>query len=457
TASAPAPPEGAPDVAHAPAAGADGAAARRTAEGPAGPRSKAAFVMLLGCMAGLPAVSTDMYLPSLPQVASELGTSTAAVQLTMTGMLVGGAVGQLVIGPLADRFGRRRPVLVGVALHVLVSLLCMVAPTIEVLVGLRVLHGFFNAAATVVALAVIRDRFTGAEASRVMSRLMLVIGAAPLLAPTAGGWIAQHVGWRGVFGVLGVLGVALWVYVLRALPETLPARSRRPGGLGTALRGYGSLVRDRRFVALAVLPGLGMAVLMSYVVSSPFVLQEEYGLSSGVFSLVFAINGMALVAGAQVNAAIVHRVGPLAILRTAPWITAALTVTLLVLALTGAGGLTALLVVLLLTMAMVNFVPPNASTLALARHGQIAGTAAAVLGAFQAGVAGVVSPLTGVLGERIGDQAVAMALVMAGGALLAVVVLVVGTPAYRWGRAPGETEADILAADPADTAASSTR
>ena len=157
--------------------------------GPANPHGyqpNVKYVLLLGLMCALPAVTSDIYLPSLPEVARDLHTTTTAVQLTMTGVLLGGAVGQLVVGPLSDRFGRRRPVLVGIALHIVISLLCALAPGVGALIALRVLQGFFNAAATVVAIAVIRDRFTGSDASRLLSRLMLVIGVSPPAGRTSG-------------------------------------------------------------------------------------------------------------------------------------------------------------------------------------------------------------------------------------------------------------------------------
>ncbi|GAA3797839.1 multidrug effflux MFS transporter [Cellulomonas soli] len=397
----------------------------------AAPRSLTKYVLLLGSMCALPAISTDIYLPSLPEVAHDLGTTATAAQLTMTGMLIGAAAGQLVIGPTSDRFGRRRPVLVGVAAHVVTSLLCMVAPTIGLLIGLRTAQGFFNASASVVAMAVIRDRFVGSTASRLLSRLMLVIGVAPLFAPSIGGLIAGQAGWRAVFGALALFGAGLWVVVWRRLPETLPADRRRHGGLRTALGGYRRLVTDRHFVALALLPSLGVAVLMSYVVASPFVLREGYGLSAAQFSLLFAVNGLGLVGGAQVNAALVRRVSPIRIVRVVQPLSVTLTLLLLVLALTGAGGLPALLVVLWGILALVNFVPPNASALALSRHGQIAGTAAAFIGALQSGVSGVISPVSGLLG---GD-AVAMAVVMVAAATGGLLVLALATPAYRRGGA----------------------
>ncbi|MGV8977674.1 MAG: multidrug effflux MFS transporter [Cellulomonas sp.] len=392
-------------------------------------RPHARYVLLLGSMAALPAVSTDIYLPSLPDVARDLGTGTAAVQLTMTGMLIGGAVGQLVIGPMSDRFGRRRPVLVGIALHVLTSLLCAIAPGILPLVALRVAQGFFNASASVVAMAVIRDRFVGADASRLLSRLMLVIGVAPLFAPSVGGLIAGQVGWRGVFVALALFGVGLWVVVWRRLPETLPGHQRRDGGFATALAGYRVLLRDRHFLALAVLPGLGSAGLMSYVVGSPFVLREGYGLSANQFALLFAINGVGLVGGAQVNAWLVRRYAPIRIIRVIVPVSLLLGLVLLGIGVTGAGGLPALLIVLWLVLALVNVTPPNASAIALSRHGEMAGTAAAFIGGTQALVSGTVAPLVGVLG----GTTLAMTGVMAGASLAALLVLALATPAYRSG------------------------
>lgn len=380
-------------------------------------------------MVAVQAFSTDVYLPSLPDVARDLHASVASVQLTMTVMLLGGAVGQLVVGPVSDRFGRRAPALVGLGLHVLTSVACAFAPTVGVLIGLRAAQGFFNAASVVVAMAVVRDLFVGGHAARLLSRLMLVIGLAPLLAPSVGGFVAAHAGWRAVFGVLALYGVLVWVAVLVRLPETLPPAARRPGGIRAGLTGYAALVRDRHFVALAVLPGLSTAVLMSYVVSSPFVLRTGYGLSEQQFALVFAVNGIGLVGGAQLNAALVHKVAPLRVLRAAQLLIAVLGLVLVALAATGWGGLPALLVVLWLLMATLNLASPNANALAMSRHGQVAGSAAAVIGAAQAGVSGVVSPLSGLLG----GGAVAMAAVMAGAALVGVAVLALATPAYRRG------------------------
>jgi DHA1 family bicyclomycin/chloramphenicol resistance-like MFS transporter len=411
---------------------ADAVAAARVREpGPAAPgeerRSQAGFVMLLGSLTMLQAVATDMYLPSLPEVARDLGTGAAGAQFTITGMVLGGAVGQLVVGPLSDRMGRRRPALTGTALHVLLSVACMAAPTIGVLAGLRLVQGFAAAAAAVVATAVIRDRFTGAEAARLFSRLMLVIGAAPLFAPTLGAVVADRWGWRAVFGVLAAVAAVVLVVAALRLPETLPPERRRRQGPGALARGYLEVLADGRFRALAVMPGLMLAMIMSYVVGSPFVLREQYGLSGQQFSLVFALCGMALVAGTQANAAAVRRIGPARLLRVGAPAAALFSAAMIPVALTGVGGVVALFGALWCALFAGGLVSPNASALALTRHGERAGTAAATIGALQAGIAGAVSSLVGLLG---GD-ALAMTGVILASAVVTVLVLVLATPAYR--------------------------
>ncbi|WRH26569.1 Bcr/CflA family efflux MFS transporter [Arthrobacter sp. JZ12] len=385
------------------------------------------YILMLGALAALPAITTDMYLPSLPAVAEDLRASQAAVQFTLSGMLLGGGVGQLVIGPLSDRFGRRLPLIIGITLHVIVSVLCSIAPDIGTLILLRVLQGFFNAASAVVAIAVIRDRFVGSDAARLLSRLMLVIGVAPLFAPTVGQAIAGVWQWRAVFWALALIGAVLVLIVWRWMPETLPLDRRRPGHVRHIAGGYWHLLKDVHFMSLAVIPGLGLGVIMSYVVGSPFVFQEEYGVGEAQFALIFALNGVALVLSAQVNAALVRRVAPARILKVASVAQLAAALLLVVLSVTGAGGVFGLITGIWLVLFAQAMIPPNSSTLALASYGHMAGTAAAVIGALQSGVAGIVSPLVGVLG----GNSVSMSMVMLGAVVLTVVVLALGTPLFR--------------------------
>ena len=391
----------------------------------------AKYVLLLGSLAALPAITSDMYLPSLPRIASDLAASDAAVQFTLSGMLIGGAVGQLLIGPFSDRFGRRLPAILGIAAHIVVSMLCVFAPTIEILILLRILQGFCNAAASVIAIAVIRDRFVGSDAARLLSRLMLVIGVAPMFAPTVGGFIADMWMWRAVFIALAIIGAGLLAVVMIFMPETLPSERRRVSGPRGALTGYKALLRDRHFMAVAVLPGLGMAVIMSYVVGSSFVFQQQFGLTQQQFAFIFAFNGIAIVASAQLNAALVRKIAPMRLLRVALLVQLGLAGVLLVVVVTGFGGVTGMIVGLWFTLGLQGMIPANASVIALGGYGHMAGTAAALMGAMQAGIAGLVSPLVGVLG----GNATAMISVMMGAMVLAVAVLALATPAYRRGGA----------------------
>src|SRR3954452_450684 len=190
----------------------------------------ARLVLLLGILVALGPFTIDMYLPALPVIAPDLGATPAVVQLTLTSTLAGVAVGQLVIGPLSDALGRRRPLVAGVAVHVLASLLCVVAPSVAVLGVLRAFQGFGAASASVVGMAVVRDLFSGRAAATVFSRLMLVIGASPVLAPTIGGEVLRWSTWRGVFAVLARRGAGVLVMPARSLPEPLPAHRRRDAG-----------------------------------------------------------------------------------------------------------------------------------------------------------------------------------------------------------------------------------
>ena len=305
--------------------------------------------------------------------------------------------------------------------HVLASLLCLVAPNIAVLGGLRVLQGVGAAAASVVTMAIVRDLFVGRAAATLFSRLMLVLGVAPVLAPTLGGEVLRFTSWRGVFVVLAVLALMLVVVAAVALPETLPAARRRPLGIRNTLRTYRGLLRDRTFFGLVLVAGLAMSGLFGYVAGSSFVFQEEFGLDEQQFGLLFGAGALFLIGATQLNAALLRRFEPRAILPFGLVLATLAGAVLLVLAATGTGGLVGVVAPLWTVLFAVGLVMPNAPSLALARHGEAAGTAAALLGAMQMGVGAIVSPLVGVLG----NDAVAMGAVMAGGAAVGLAVLLI--------------------------------
>ncbi|MCI4065567.1 multidrug effflux MFS transporter [Micromonospora sp. R77] len=384
-------------------------------------RQRLRLVLVLGSLIAIGPLTIDMYLPALPAIAEELHTTSAGVQLTLTGTLAGLALGQLLIGPLSDAVGRRRPLLAGIGLHVVASVLCVVAPNIAVVGALRVLQGLGVAAASVVATAIVRDLFSGASFARLFSRLMLVMGAAPILAPTLGSGLLRWSDWRGVFVALAVFGVLLVTVAAFGIQETLPPARRRHGGIAGTARDYAALLRDRTFVGLVLVAGLSMAALFAYVAGSSFVFQEGYGLDEQEFGLAFGAGAVGLITATQLNVRLLRRYSPQRILVTALGAGSVAGLVLLGFAVTGVGGLATILASLWVVLAAAGLALPNAPALALSRHGEAAGTAAALLGAVQFGVGALAAPLVGVLGTG----SAAMASVVAGGMVTATAVLLV--------------------------------
>jgi DHA1 family bicyclomycin/chloramphenicol resistance-like MFS transporter len=385
------------------------------------PPGTARIALTLGAFVAIGPLTIDMYLPALPTIAADLHTSAATVQLTLTGTLVGLALGQLVLGPLSDRLGRRGPLLAGTALHVLASLLILLAPNVAVLGALRVLQGVGTSAGAVIALAVVRDLYTGRKAATLLSRIFLILGVAPVLAPTIGGEILRFTSWRGVFALLALYGVVLLVVGWFALRETLPPERRRRSGMAGTLATYRDLLRDRAYVGLVLVAGLTMAALFSYVAGSSFVYQQEFGLGTQQFGLFFGAGAVWLIAGTQLNPVALRRWSPATILVAATAFGVVAGAVLLTLAATGAGGLLGVALPLWAVLFAAGLALPNAPALALSRHGEAAGAAAALLGAVQFGVGAAVSPLVGLLG----NDAVAMGCVVVVALVLALAVLAV--------------------------------
>jgi MFS transporter, DHA1 family, multidrug resistance protein len=378
------------------------------------------LVLVLGALIALGPMTIDMYLPAFPALAADLHASDSAIQLTLTGMLGGLAFGQLVIGPLSDAFGRKRPLVTGLLVHAVTSMLAAAAPSIFLLASVRVLQGFAGAAISVVAMAIVRDLFSGYAVARLMSRLMLVIGLAPILAPSIGGIILEWTSWRGIFGVLAAIAVVLTFVAVLGVRETLPIERRRPANLRATLATYRGLIADRAFLALVFIGGFMMSAMFAYVAGSSFVLQDGYGLSELAFGLVFGLNAAGLTIASQLNPLLIRRFGVLNVLSGA-MITGVLSASALVVAgLTGAGGLAGVLVPLALVVASAGLSLPNTPALALTRHGEAAGTAAAMLGAVQFGVGALVAPLVGLFGST---TATPMGLVMVAVTLSATVLM----------------------------------
>lgn len=404
--------------------------------------SRVRMIVVLGLLVALGPLTIDMYLPALPSIADDLSVSSSVVQLTLTGTLAGLAIGQLVIGPLSDSLGRRKPLMAGIVLHMLASLMCLFAPNIIVLGIARGLQGVGAAAAMVVAIAIVGDLFAESAAATVMSRLMLVLGAAPVIAPSLGAAVLLHASWHWVFAVLVVLAGALLLLAALALPETLPQAHRRPLRVRGIVATYGELLRDRKFVILVLVGALGMSGLFAYIAGASFVLQGHYGLDQQTFALVFGAGAFAFIGATQFNVVLLKRLSPRTIVLWALVASALVGVTFLGMALAGVDGLAAFLVPVWLILAAMGLVIPNAPALALSRHPDAAGTSAALLGAAQFGLGAAVAPLVGVLG----NDEFALALVMAAGAVIALFALLT---VWVSDRAADDSELGNAVAEPA--------
>lgn len=381
--------------------------------------SQLRLIVVLGALVALGPLTIDMYLPALPRIADELGVSSSVAQLTLTGTLAGLALGQLIVGPLSDSLGRRRPLMAGIVLHMLASVLCLFAPDITVLSLARGLQGMGAAAAMVVAVAVVGDLFDDSQAATVMSRLMLVLGVAPIVAPSLGAAVLLKASWHWVFAVLIVLAGALLLTAALALPETLPAAHRRPLRVRSIAATYRSLLSDLRFVTLVLVAALGMAGLFAYISGAAFVLQGRHGLDQQSFALVFGAGAIALIAATQFNVVLLRRFSPQRIVVWALVAACAFGAVFIGFSVTHAGGIYGFLLPVWAILAMMGFVIPNAPAIALSRHHEAAGTAAALLGAAQFGLGAAIAPVVGLMG----NDEIALSVVMTAGMGIALLAL----------------------------------
>lgn len=341
------------------------------------------LVALLGALTAIAPLSIDMYVPAFSAIGADLRVSPSAVPATLASFFAAFAVGQLAAGPIADRFGRRGPLLLGLGLYVAGSLACAGAPSLPLLVAARALQAFGGAFAVVLPRAIVRDRASDpALAAQLFSRLMLVMGIAPIVAPSLGGAILGPLGWRPIFGVQAAIGAVLLAGVLGGLPPdpaTPPANSRAIAkGRATLGGAVVALLRDRRFLANALAGGFGNAAMFAYISGSPFVLIELHHVPANRYALYFGANAAALIVASQLNARLAQR-QPLAPLarRSGLFVGAA---GLVVLAATRTGQFVPLVLSLFVFVGSLGFLTPNTTALALSRHGARAGFASAMLG-----------------------------------------------------------------------------
>ncbi|BCI56010.1 Bcr/CflA family drug resistance efflux transporter [Mycolicibacterium litorale] len=405
----------------------------------------AVLIAVLALLNAVTPFSIDMYLSAFPEMATDFGTSPSTIQLSLTTFLIGLAVGQLIIGTLSDRYGRRRPLIIGTVACVAVSVACALAPSIVLLIALRFAQGFCGAAGVVIARAVIADRSRGARAARLFAVMMLIGVLAPITAPILGGVIVTGLGWRAVFFALAVLNLLTLLGVVLAVKESLPEQHRRPGGLTALLTSARSVLGNRYYLGYTLVMAFTAAAMFGYIAASPFVVQNILGFSPAAYSVTFGSCALAIGAGSVISARLVRTHSPRRVLMGG--VVALLIATALMMLNVTVGHVISWATIALMAVFMgtIGFVYANATALALTEVPHAAGTGSAVLGFLQYGMGAVTPPLVGVLGE---GSALPMAVVMLGAAALAALSLF----GLTRGHVPFADDEDDVASDPVLTA-----
>ena len=387
--------------------------------------------LLLGFLTAVGPVSTDMYLPAFPAIEASLGGVPGSAQITLATWFAGLAVGQITQGTLSDRFGRRNPLIAGLALYVAASAACAMAPSILFLSIARAIAAFGGSAGMVIPRAMVRDLADGNAAAKLMSRLMLVMGVAPILAPTLGGALLGFTSWRAIFWIGAGYGVICMALVWRKLPDTLPANRRVRLGLGGLVSRYAAILRERAFLTHAVMGGFGLFAMFAYIAGSPPVFILRFALSPQQYGMAFGVCACGYIASSQINARILPRFGAGRVMRAPVRVFLLAATVLAACAFLGWGGLPAVLGPLVLMMSSMGFMLPNTTVGALSRHSAHAASASALMGTMQFLMGAVSGTLVGWLTDGTARGMAALILAGAVGATVADVLrarVVVASP-----------------------------
>ncbi|MGF6396888.1 DHA1 family bicyclomycin/chloramphenicol resistance-like MFS transporter [Pseudomonas frederiksbergensis] len=393
-------------------------------------------ILILGALSAFGPLAIDFYLPAFPAMAFAFGTDEKHVQLTLAAYFLGLSIGQLAYGPVADRFGRRIPLLTGVGLFTAASLACAYAPTLEWLIGARFVQALGGCAGMVISRAVVSDKCDAVGSAKVFSQLMLVMGLAPILAPMLGGLLVNTTGWQSIFLALTGFSALAGLAVALGLPESLPAHvPRQP--LSGALRQYGRLLADPVFLGHALTGGVAIAGMFAYIAGSPFVFIKLYGVPAEHFGWLFGINAAGFILVAQVNARMLAKRGPAFLLARTVWLYLAGGLALLAVSALHTAQLWPLLIPLFLCIASLGCIVPNASACAMNGQGARAGSASAMLGCLQFSVAAGAAALVGGLHD---GSAMPMAMVIS---LCGILVVSAATLTRRLQTARALTQAQV--------------
>ncbi len=357
------------------------------------------MAFLLGMLSAFGPLSIDMYLPALPDLAKDLHSSTSLAQLSLTACLLGIAIGQLFAGPISDVRGRRGPLLVGLSIYGISSLLCAFAPTIWTFIMMRFVQGLAGSAGIVLSRAIVRDLYSGSEMTRFFSLLMLINGVAPILAPILGGQVLEVTSWRGIFIVLSALGIVMLMAIFFGFKETLPTTLRSKSGILNTLHTFRGLISNRSFMGYALTQGFVMAAMFAYISGSPFVLQNIFGVSPQMFSLFFGINGIGIIIAGQITGRLAGRIHESKLLVVGLTMAFGGGVSLLAMILVG-GGLYTILLPLFFVVSSVGVVGTSSFSLAMQDQAKAAGSASALIGLLSFIFGGVMAPLVGIAGSH---------------------------------------------------------
>lgn len=356
------------------------------------------MVIILGLLTAFGPLSMDMYLPSLPTVADDFGSTASLAQLSITSCLIGLALGQLVFGPLSDIVGRKKPLIITVTIYTIVSLLCYFSPSIWLFIILRFIQGTAAASGIVIARAASRDMYSGKELTNFMALLALVNGAAPILAPLFGGVILNWFTWRTIFVFLAMIGLVMLISVSFTLPETLPHEHRKQGDLIETLKTFGLLLKDKVFMGIALSQAFVVMSMFAYIAGSPFVLQNIYGVSPQQFSVIFAVNGLGIIIAAQLTGKLSSTIEEIDLLK-AGVIMSFIGSLLLIVVVMFSLPIWSILPALFLIVSSAGVVNTTSFSLGMQRQGEVAGSASAFLGILPFGGGALVSPFVGIMGE----------------------------------------------------------
>ncbi len=375
--------------------------------------------LLLGVLTAVGPLSTDMYLPAFPAIEAGLGGRHGSAQITLATWFIGLAIGQITQGALADRFGRRGPLIAGTALYCVANAGCALAPDLITLSVMRFLAAVGGSASMVIPRAIVRDLADGHAAARLMSKLMLVMGVAPILAPSLGSAVLGFASWHAIFWVTTLYGAVCCGLVWRFLPDTLAPERRVRMGVGAMLPRFAAVLRDRIFLAYAPMGGFGMFGMFAYVGGSPPVLIQHFGLGPTRYGMVFGLSAGMFILGSQINPRILQRFGAARVIRAGVMVYLAATLLLLTCALTGFGGVAGVVGPVAMAMGSMGFVMPNSAVGALSRHAAQAGSASALMGTLQFCLAALSGLLVGILSDGTPLPMAAMMVVGAIGAVTA--------------------------------------